>query len=397
MRLHRFPYSCYARYVQAALDLAGVPCEIVDVPFGDRGQLAALTRGYIQVPVLEKDDGAVLTDSRRILETLVREDARLASLVPVGEAGPVWAYADWIMSTVEDVAFRLASPFLARRFTNPFERALFVFIKERKYGAGCIEEWKAGAGGLFARLKELLEPTARTLEARPFLMGTRPTLADAALYGQMAMLDIGAPDRVAALTPSLLAWKLRLEEKMGPPPYGRVARAHRGRADIERVFAERGSAPRTGLLEHIVVRTAMHERACPSEVTLDPTQGLVGDRWLATNGKPKAQLSIMDVRVAHALADREDWCLAGDNLFVDMDLSESALAPGVRLRVGGAALEITDEPHLGCRKFSARFGAEALLWVNEKASLPSRRRRVYARVLEGGAVRVGDAVRPLTD
>jgi glutathione S-transferase len=100
MRLHRLPYSCYARYVQAAIELAGVPCEIIDVPYGDREQLARLTSGYILVPVLERDDGSVLTDSRAIMVTLLREDARLAGLVPAADAGPIWAYADWANSTL---------------------------------------------------------------------------------------------------------------------------------------------------------------------------------------------------------------------------------------------------------------------------------------------------------
>ena len=57
MRLHRLDYSCYARFVQSTLDLAKVPFELVDVRYGDRDALATLTGGYIQVPVLELDDG----------------------------------------------------------------------------------------------------------------------------------------------------------------------------------------------------------------------------------------------------------------------------------------------------------------------------------------------------
>ena len=129
----------------------------------------------------------------------------------------------------KSTAFRLATPSLAERFATPFERGLFVFVKERKYGPGCVIEWARTADELFSRLEQLLAPTAETLGARPFLFGKRPTLADAALYGQLAMLDLGAADRVSALCPELLAWKRRLEEKLGPPAYGRPARAHRAR------------------------------------------------------------------------------------------------------------------------------------------------------------------------
>src|SRR5687767_6671471 len=141
MRLHRFAYSCYARFVQATIDLAGASCAIVDVPFGDRDELARLTGGYIQVPVVELDDGTVVTDSRRIVATLVRDDARFAPLVPATQAAAAWAYVDWANNILEDVAFRIATPGLQHRFPRPWERALFVFVKERKYGTGCVDAW----------------------------------------------------------------------------------------------------------------------------------------------------------------------------------------------------------------------------------------------------------------
>ncbi len=392
MKLYRFPYSCYARYVQAAFDLAGAAYEIVDVPFAARDELARITGGYILVPVVVRDDGSVLTDSRHILATLVREDARFAALVPPADAGPIWAYADWINTGLEDIAFRLASPRLAHAFATPFEQALFVFVKERKFGPGCVEAWAKSADELFARLQRLLEPTVHTLRVQPFLCGRRATLADAALYGQMVMLDFGAPERVAALAPELLAWKTRLEEKLGPPPYGRIARAHRARIEIERAHGAAALLPRREDLAHIVVRTAQHARACPNEAVLDSERGLLGDRWGAIQGRPKAQLSLMDVRVADALGERDDWCLFGDNLFLDLDLGESSLQVGQRLRVGAALLEITDEPHLGCRKFASRFGHEALRWVNDKSARALHRRGIFARVLEGATVRLGDRV-----
>lgn len=391
MKLYRFAYSCYARFAQAVIELAGVPCEIIEVPFGDREALARLTRGYIQVPVLERDDGTVLTDSRRIVETLCRDDARFAGLVQPTQAAAAWAYVDWASNLLEDVAFRLAAPALARRFPTHFERALFVFIKERKYGPGCIEAWYRDADGLGARFEALLAPTLATLAVRPFILGDQPTIADAALYGQLIMVEFGAADRIAAMPPQLLQWKARLEAQLGAAPYGRPAREHRPRTAMDAALAAASGAPRTARLELIVVRPAVDHRATPVEAALEQDRGLTGDHW-AIVGKPKAQVSLMDVRVAGAIAARDDWQLFGDNLFVDLDLAEAALRPGDRLAVGGALLEITDEPHLGCRKLMARFGAEALRWVNAKDTRPDRRRGVYARVVESGAIRIGDAI-----
>ncbi len=389
MRLFRFPYSCYARYVQAAIELVGAPCDVVDVPYGDRDELARLTGGSIQVPVVVTDDGAVLTDSRRIMATLVARDPRFAGLVPAAEAGPIAAYVDWALGALEDVAFRLATPGLALRFGRPWERALFTFIKERRYGAGCVAGWDRDADLLAEQLAALLAPTVTTLRVRRFLFGDRPTLADAALYGQLVMLEFGAPDRVAALDPELLDWKRRLEAGLGAPPYGRPARAHRARTVLDGELAARAGQPRTGAVELLVVRTALEQRACPAEVSLTREAGVVGDRW-RSEGHADDQVSLMDVRVAGAIAARDDWELFGDNLLVDLDLGVAALPVGARLAVGDAVLEITDHPHTGCRKFMARVGADALRWVNQRDVRDQRRRGVFARVVVPGTVRVGD-------
>ncbi len=391
MRLYRFPHSCYARFVQAAIELVGARCTIVDVAYGDRDELATLTGGSIQVPALVTDDGAVLTDSRHIMTTLCATDPRFAALVPVADAGPVWAYVDWAQGPFEDVAFRLASPGLVRRFARPFERALFVLMKERKYGAGCVEAWATDADGLAARLAGLLAPTVATLRLRRFLFGDRPTLADAALYGQLAMLELGAIDRVAALAPELLDWKRRFEDCQGAPPYGRPAAAHRDRSTLDAELRRAAEAPRTARLAMIVTRGPDHARACPDRIALTGEHGLIGDRW-AAGGHADAQVSLMDVRVASAIAGRGDWELFGDNLFVDLDLGARELAPGDRLAIGDVVLELTGHPHTGCRKFLARFGADALRWVNAAEARDQRRRGVFARVLAGGTVSVGDAV-----
>ena len=391
MRLHRFAYSGYSRFVQATIELAHASCAVVDVPFGDRDELARLTNGYILVPVVELDDGTVVTDSRRIVETLVRDDARFAPLAPAADAAAIWAYVDWAGGQLEDVAFRIASPGIQYRFPRPWERALFVFIKERKFGPGCVDAWYRDADNLMARMHELLAPTVASLKSRPFVLGDAPTIADAALYGQIVMMEFGKPDRVATLAPEILAWRMRLEDKMTALPYGRRAREHRRLAAMDTALASANAttAARTGRLDLIVLRTAVDHRACPEEASLMREAGIAGDHW-SVGGKASAQVSLVDIRVAGAVAHRDDWQLMGDNLFVDLDISEAALRPGDRLALGGALLEITDEPHRGCRKYMSRFGPEALRWVNAKEPAGHRRRGVYARVIEGGAIRVGD-------
>lgn len=211
MKLYRFDYSPYARKVQVLLQLLGRRHDLIDVPYGDRTELATLTGGYIYVPVLVDDDGTVVCDSRKICEHLLQGSAA-GTLVPAPLEGPIWAYADWCDGPLEDVLFRIASPLIRDRWTSAHERALYVLVKERKFGAGCVDAWQRDREGLLARASSLLAPTARTLSAQPFLFGARPTLADAALHGQFAMLaaaDPALPARLGAVFP---AWIRRVDE-----------------------------------------------------------------------------------------------------------------------------------------------------------------------------------------
>jgi len=210
MKLYRFEYSCYARKAQMVLDLLGLRYEIAEVPFGDRTELVNLTGGYVQVPVLVDDAGKVTVDSRAICEEVLKDD-RAQRLIPPPLQGPIWGYADWIDGPFEDVAFRIASPGVCRRFTRPADAALFVFVKERKFGRGCVDDWERNAADLVARARVLLGPTLQTLSQRPFIFGDRPTLADAALYGQCAMLRCADAAMPAALAPALAEWMARVE------------------------------------------------------------------------------------------------------------------------------------------------------------------------------------------
>ena len=163
----------------------------------------------------------------------------------------------------------------------------------------------------------------------------------------------------------------------------------------------RASPTDRGRIELIVRRPAVDAREVVAEAVLDPVVGLLGDDWLARGSRsmpdgaanPEAQLTLMSTRVLAAIEpDRSRWPLAGDQLYVDLDLSVANLPPGTRLLAGEAILEVTEKAHTGCPKFSARFGADALRWVNEPAGRALRLRGAYARVVRGGTIRTGDAV-----
>lgn len=176
--------------------------------------------------------------------------------------------------------------------------------------------------------------------------------------------------------------------------------------ELEAGLGEILAAPAAaGTVELIVRRPAVAEREVLEEASLDLVEGLVGDTWRVRGSKqtadgsshPDMQLNVMSARVVDLVAagDRERWALAGDQLYVDLDLSEANLPPGTQLALGSAVIEVTDQPHTGCVKFSARFGADAHRFVNTSAHRHLRLRGLNAKVVEPGTVSSGDPIRKL--
>jgi hypothetical protein len=159
----------------------------------------------------------------------------------------------------------------------------------------------------------------------------------------------------------------------------------------------RESPREVGTLEMIVARPATDERVVLATGELDVDRGLVVDRWSrGTRPNPKAQVTVMNARAAQLVAgDRSRWALAGDQLFADFDLSPENLPPGTRLAIGSAVIEVSDQPHLGCEKFAARFGQTAREFANSSEGTAESFRGINTRVVQSGTVRVGDVVRKL--
>ncbi|MFO0762100.1 MAG: GNAT family N-acetyltransferase [Byssovorax sp.] len=158
-------------------------------------------------------------------------------------------------------------------------------------------------------------------------------------------------------------------------------------------------APDTGEVRAIVLRLGEGAHTMVDRIELTREGGLPGDRWAAAERpNPEAQISLIERRVVEVLtgSDPASWHAPGDNLVVDLDLDERSLPVGTRLAVGTALIEITPKPHRGCAKFRARFGDDAMLWVSDKPLLPLHRRGVYARVIEPGALAVGDKLTRVT-
>lgn len=149
-----------------------------------------------------------------------------------------------------------------------------------------------------------------------------------------------------------------------------------------------------GILMYIVVRPERDERVVLQACEMSAEQGVHGDMWLR-KGQPniEGQITLMNTRSIDLLASTPDrWALAGDQLYVDLDLSEDNLQAGQRLAVGSVILEVTGKPHKGCAKFAQRFGKEALEFVNSPLGWQLHLRGICARVVQAGTARVGDRV-----
>lgn len=166
----------------------------------------------------------------------------------------------------------------------------------------------------------------------------------------------------------------------------------------------RQSPKDAGTLEMIVRRPRIDAREVLDEGELDPELGLAGDTWRERgstrtadgSAHPDMQLNVINARLLDLVAqDKARWPLAGDQLVVDFDLSEANIPPGTQLAIGAAIIEVTAQPHTGCQKFVARFGRDAMLFVNSPLGRQLHLRGINARVVQPGTIRPGDNVRKL--
>jgi MOSC domain-containing protein YiiM len=187
------------------------------------------------------------------------------------------------------------------------------------------------------------------------------------------------------------------------PARGAAARAaHLGRGELAAGLDEILSSPRErGVLRAVVIRPETDARQSLQRCELSPERGVHGDSWAQGcwmtlpdgHPHPDVQVALMNARTIALIAQEEArWALAGDNLYVDLDLSAANLPPGTRLAVGSAILGITAVPHNGCGKFAERFGVEATRFVNSRAGKRLHLRGIYARIVQPGVITVGDLV-----
>ena len=176
--------------------------------------------------------------------------------------------------------------------------------------------------------------------------------------------------------------------------------------ELEAALEQLRAAPKNdGVVELIVRRPRTDEREVLEAAELDPVKGLIGDNWCVRPSSktpdrsphPEMQINIMNSRVTALVAQAKDrWPLAGDQLYIDMDLGKENLPGGTRLAIGSAVLEVSPLPHTGCNKFVARFGADAMKFVNSPIGRELCLRGINARIIQGGVIRIGNIATKIT-
>jgi MOSC domain-containing protein YiiM len=188
--------------------------------------------------------------------------------------------------------------------------------------------------------------------------------------------------------------------KSAPPvPPDQIASAPLDMAALEAGLDHiRESPTGEGTVAVIIRRPVDNQREELAEAQSDEAGGVVGDVWVGEDGDRVRQVTVMNVRATALVAQTRDrWTLAGDQIYVDFDLSTEHAPPGTRLAIGTAVLEVSVEPHRGCKKFAARFGVDALRFVNSPTGRALNLRGINTRVVRGGLVRPGDPIRKLPD
>ena len=202
MRLLQFSYSPYAAKVRTCLKLKKLQCELVNIPYTQRSELVKVSGG-IGVPVLE-DGATVVTDSPRIVEYLESKGGpslREHPLAPVIE--------QWADEPFEEIAFRLACPGLEDKMgaeQGEEARLMFRLVKERRYGPGAVAAWRADQAKYSDQTKSMLQPIVEAVRTSGFVLGATPSIADAAVVGQLVMVEVALPGWVRTQVPTLVPW-----------------------------------------------------------------------------------------------------------------------------------------------------------------------------------------------
>lgn len=194
LQIYQLPHSPYCLPITRALEALGVAFDVMNVANGIRTEIIRLTNGaYYQVPVVVHDgkvvfDGSEGSDDGLDVPRYVDRNWAQGRLFPTALAGVQAILVPHIEGEIEGVTFKLADIHYVPAITDLVERVMVIRHKERRFGRGCVDQWRANRNALHGQATTLLRPFDDMVAGQPFLLGTQPVYTDFALYGVLANL-----------------------------------------------------------------------------------------------------------------------------------------------------------------------------------------------------------------
>ena len=185
LKLYQFPHSPYCIPISLILKNAGIEFEDILVDYADRGLVARVTNGaYYQVPVITNEEEIIFESSDTSIDVAHYVDGLIQhDLFPKAISGIHEIVVAHIENELEGVGFKTVDPEYTDQIEDIGDRTMAIRHKERRFGRGCVEEWRANKETLLADFYTGVDAFKNRLELKSFLFGETPVYADYALYG----------------------------------------------------------------------------------------------------------------------------------------------------------------------------------------------------------------------
>ena len=211
IELIQFPWSPFCILQRRILEFSGVKFKTTDIPNGDRSLVWRVTRErYYAVPVIRDGKSVIfeVSDDSQVIAKYLDAKLRLG-LFPwelEGVQSILWRY---IENDIEGVGFKLNDIYW-RELVPSSDRLRFLRHKERKFGRGCIDEWRRQQKELLEQVDHRLVPFEEMLIYKPFLLDERPRFVDFDLYGMLANFLYSGHYRLPAAHTGIKQWYRRM-------------------------------------------------------------------------------------------------------------------------------------------------------------------------------------------
>lgn len=212
--LYDMEHSPYCVAIRQVLRALGLPWETVWVDNWNRAPVIEVTGGaYYQIPVLVDGDAVVYPGSKvaRDISYFLNDRYAGGRLLPKETLGLQEIVIDYIENDLEGIAFRICDPDYQDTVTDLVANTMITRHKERKFGVGCVDQWRRERDSLIRQATSMLMRFETVLQHKAFIFGDQATYADFALYGVLWNMTHLGRDPLPVGLEATSAWRVRLE------------------------------------------------------------------------------------------------------------------------------------------------------------------------------------------